>query len=244
MYPAREQETPLAHTARTRTHTHKLQHMPGSGAAPGFVQRCSLGYAERRQRRKARGGGGWNQSASSRTAKLPRARRRPQRGRLGRGRRPGPATLGAGAAAGGRAAPRPAAEGGAGLRSAARRCRRLAVTHCGGRSPPSGPGAGSCFPPSVPGSSSSRGVAGCSSLPLPPQFLRGERVPSAFLSNSFTTTQISVWVGESGGGLLFFFFSSSLPTRSVMVAGHARTADPHTHTCSDILLSLSPTPFP
>lgn len=93
MYPAREQETPLAHTAHTRAHTHartrahthtlahKLEPVQGSGAAPGFVPRRLLGSAERRHRRKARGVGGGgvrrDEAASSRTAKLPRARRRP-----------------------------------------------------------------------------------------------------------------------------------------------------------------------
>lgn len=163
-----------------------------------------------------------NKSASSRTAKLPRARLRPQRGRIGRGRLPG---------ARGRRWRCPSVP-------AALPCRFLAAPHRGRLSPPPGLAAGSCSLRPSPAAEAPQGSR--AALPSPPGAAaaprRRARSPCVSFEQFYNNTNICVGWGEG-----FFFFSpSSLPTRSAMVAGHARTPDPHTHTRSDLLPPPNP----
>lgn len=118
MYPAREQETPLAHTARTRIHTHKLQHMPGSEPLRALCSAARSGTRSAGSEGK-RGVGG---KESIRFLTHGQTSPRPAPAAAGAARAGAAARPGRARGGGGSRRPRCSAPGGGGRRGSAERC--------------------------------------------------------------------------------------------------------------------------
>ena len=206
MYPAREQETPLAHTALTHTHTHIHTHTQTQtkahariGSSSGLCALLPLSRVRGALGAKQRAfEGGTHKAASSRGAKLPRAAAGAAVPGAAAGGRSGPGEARAGAAVGPRRYPSPPAP----------RCA------------PRG-GARAARPRGRRGSSSSPCVSSDSFTPPPPPPLSvwvGERI--FFFSSSFPKAK------RDGSGTRAHTFPSRTRTRAPTLLSHPFSLHP------------------